>query len=119
MPKSTVPSYTLHKPTGQARVRIRGKDHWLVKHGSPESYEKYARLIHDWQQAPKTAPPSELTVGQLAMIYMQRCRRHYRKAGEVTSEVSAVKIALDMSRPPALSDSCARRSARGECGKWF
>jgi integrase len=94
MPKSTLPSYTLHKPTGQARVRIRGKDHWLGKHGSPESYEQYAELIHEWQQAPKTAPPKDLTVGQLAMIYMERCRRHYRKAGEITSEVSAVKIAL-------------------------
>jgi len=94
MPKSTVPKYALHKHTGQARVRISGKDHWLGKHGSPESYEKYASVIHEWQQAPKTVIPSDLTVGQFVMLYMEHCKKHYRKGGELTSEVSVVKIPL-------------------------
>lgn len=40
-----VPSYRLHKPTGQAVVTIRGRDHYLGKFDSPESREKYRGLI--------------------------------------------------------------------------
>ena len=29
LPKKKLPSYLLHKPTGQARVRIAGKDYYL------------------------------------------------------------------------------------------
>jgi hypothetical protein len=39
------PACTFHRPTGQARVRIDGKDHWLGKHDSPESRQKYDDLI--------------------------------------------------------------------------
>ena len=39
------PSYLLHKPTGQARVRIDGKDHYLGPYGSEESRILYGQLI--------------------------------------------------------------------------
>ena len=45
MPKKRKPSYLRHKPTGQARVRIDGRDHYLGAYGSPESYERYEDLI--------------------------------------------------------------------------
>ena len=35
-----IPGYVHHKPTGQARVRINGKDYYLGKFGSPESHER-------------------------------------------------------------------------------
>ncbi|WP_437228791.1 tyrosine-type recombinase/integrase [Planctomicrobium sp. SH661] len=94
MPRSVVPSYGFHKPSGQARVRIDGKDHWLGQHGSPESYEKYSKLILEWQQSPKTQVASGLSVRHLVLLYLQRCKQHYRKGGEMTSEVNAVKIAM-------------------------
>jgi len=37
MPKKRKPSYLLHKPTGQARVRIDGHDNYLGEYGTPES----------------------------------------------------------------------------------
>ena len=40
-----VPSYRLHKPSGQARVIIDGEHIYLGPYGSPESHERYARLI--------------------------------------------------------------------------
>ena len=40
-----IPAYQHHKATGQARVRINGKDHWLGKHGTPESHDRYDELI--------------------------------------------------------------------------
>ena len=47
MPKKP-PKYALHKPTGQARVRINGKSHYLGPHGSPESHKRYDALIAKW-----------------------------------------------------------------------
>ena len=47
MPKLTrkPPKYTLHVPSGQARVRYQGKDYYLGLHGSPESYQRYAEFL--------------------------------------------------------------------------
>jgi hypothetical protein len=45
------PAYRLHKPTGQAVVRIDGRDHYLGKHGAEASQEKYRRLIAEWLTA--------------------------------------------------------------------
>ena len=47
MPRRTghVPSYRLHKPSGQARVIINGRHVYLGPYGSEESREKYARLV--------------------------------------------------------------------------
>jgi len=48
-PKNASPSYLLHKPTGQARVRIRtgsrSQDVYLGEYGSPASLEKYHRIL--------------------------------------------------------------------------
>ena len=43
--KKSPPSYRLHKARNCAVVTIRGTSHYLGPHGSPGSYEKYARLI--------------------------------------------------------------------------
>jgi hypothetical protein len=43
--RSSVPAYLLHKPTGQARCRIDGKDHYLGLFGSDESRVRYGQLI--------------------------------------------------------------------------
>ena len=52
MPKRDghVPGYLLHKPSGQARVIIDGKHIYLGEYGSPESHEKYARLIAEFSK---------------------------------------------------------------------
>jgi hypothetical protein len=59
MPKlkdSQVPSYRLHKQSGQAVVTLSGKDHLLGKHESRESREKYDRLIAEWINAGRRIP---------------------------------------------------------------
>ena len=40
-----VPKYRHYKPKNLGVVRIDGRDHYLGKFGSPESYEKYHRLL--------------------------------------------------------------------------
>ena len=48
MPTKRKPSYLLHKPTGQARVRIDGKDIYLGEYGTPESRDRYDDLMTEW-----------------------------------------------------------------------
>jgi len=78
------PAYQHHKATGQARVTINGKDHYLGPHDSEESHQKYDDLIADWLA--EQGDPSGLTVGELALLYLAHARVHYRKDGEETSE---------------------------------
>ena len=49
--KSKVPSYSLHKASQQPVCRIEGRDVYLGKYGSPESYERYERAIAEWRAA--------------------------------------------------------------------
>ena len=42
-----IPSYRLHKARNVAVVTLDGKDHYLGQYDSPESWEKYHRLIAD------------------------------------------------------------------------
>ena len=44
-PRNKIPSYLLHQQSGQARVRIHGRDIYLGPFGTPESKEAYASLI--------------------------------------------------------------------------
>ena len=45
-----VPSYCRHKHSGQAVVRINGRDHYLGEYGSSDSHERYQRLIAEWRE---------------------------------------------------------------------
>ena len=42
------PKYCLHKPTGQAYVRLGGKVIYLGKHDTPESLAAYDRWVAAW-----------------------------------------------------------------------
>lgn len=60
-PRNTSPSYLLHKPTGQARVRLRVgsryRDIYLVDYGSPESLEKYHRVLAEHFEGGESRSP--------------------------------------------------------------
>lgn len=86
------PSYSAHS-SGQARVRIDGEVHYLGPYGSAESHQKYAKLVAQWhaRQDEALAP---VTVSQLTLLYMERCKLHYRKHGQPTSEVQSVRDVL-------------------------
>lgn len=94
MPGTRKPTYLLHKATGQARVRVDGKDYYLGLFGSPESRAKYDDLIAEWLARNSEAANYRLTVEDLALLYLSHAEGFYRKDGEMTSEVSCVRIAL-------------------------
>lgn len=100
------PKYSLHKPTGQARVQINGKTYYLGKYDSPESHERYERLISEWFGSAFDADRETLTISRLAILYVEFARQYYRKNGKETSEVACIQLALRQ-----LVKKCGREKA--------
>ena len=96
MPKKPrrIPSYLLHKPTGQARVRIKGRDYYLGVYGSPESRERHAALVDQWRKDSDNASEVRLRIDDLVLLYLRHAAVYYRKHGKPTSEVNNIQIAL-------------------------
>jgi integrase len=73
MPRAPhIPSYRLHKSTGQAVVTLDGRDHYLGRHNTAESRREYDRLIAAWIAGGRSLPPEhapDLTVAELLAAY--------------------------------------------------
>jgi integrase len=97
-PSQRTPSYCFHKATGQAVVRIDGKDFYLGKHGSPESKAEYDRLIAEWlgngRRLAVTTTDGQ-TVSELILSYWQLAEAYYRdEHGNVSLEMENIRTAL-------------------------
>jgi len=102
-----LPKYRHYLPKDLAVVRIDGKDHYLGKFGSPESREKYRRLLAELlaEPAPLPATPSPRivesgpAVTQLMVAYWDRhVVPYYVKDGHPTSERDNIRQALRFAR---------------------
>ena len=99
---NVLPSYLLHKQSGQARVRIDGKDHMLGPYGSEESRIAYGKLVANAANGIGIDPlkggssstiESGLTINELVLAFMRHADGHYIKNGEPTSEIHCLKAA--------------------------
>ena len=99
-----LPPYTRHA-RGQGKVRIAGRDFYVGLYGTPESRERYERLVAEWvaQGMPKpwsgpcrvaSSASGGPAVAELMLRYLPFVDGQYRKDGRPTSEVVAVKRAL-------------------------
>src|SRR3954447_6921496 len=91
--RQAIPTYRLHKPSGQARVIIDGRHVYLGPHGSDDSKVEYERrvrkLLTDRQAAEmeaKVRVSNDLTVAELAAAYLKFARGYYVKRGRPTPE---------------------------------
>jgi integrase len=99
-----VPAYRLHKPTGQAVVRLDGRDFYLGKHDTEASHEAYRRKIAEWLTYGTTrsedrldpAGSSTLTIGELILAFWtSHGEKYYRRAdGTPTGELDNFRDAL-------------------------
>lgn len=97
------PSYRHYKPKNLAVVRIKGKDHYLGKFDSPESWRAYYRLIAD-HLAPAeqlhvareddSPRPKRISIKKLCLAYFEFAQAEYVKAGQPTGEATCIKHAL-------------------------
>ena len=88
------PKYALHKPSGQARVRINGKDIYLGEYDSPESHEEYDRLLAKFFLGKLDVDRDSLSISRLSIMYVEFARGYYLKDGVPTSEIHAIQLAL-------------------------
>jgi integrase len=94
-----LPRYRLHRSTGQAVATFDGHDHYLGRHGSPESRAKYQRLIREFVNAGFRMPASDeregYAVAKLCDDFLTYCERVYRcRDGSSTGTVENVRLAL-------------------------
>ena len=95
-----LPKYSSHKPSGQAKVRFKGRTIYLGKYGSPESKEAYARFIasipkrNERAVAAGPVPGATLTVGECVFLFYQHAEVYYARDGVQTGEHITVRCAL-------------------------
>jgi len=106
--KGSLPSYRLHKPTGQAVVTIDGQDFYLGTFGSARSKKKYNRLTDAWNarkersaaEADELPPLAEVrdvsTVKELILQYTLHAQRYYRASDGRQKEVGCIRDALQI-----------------------
>lgn len=101
---SSIPSYRLHKQSGQAVVTLADglggrRDVLLGKHGSAESRAEYLRVISEWEINGHRLPqigsaPSDRWVSELILAYWKFAETYYVKNGRATSQQERVKRSL-------------------------
>jgi len=95
--KPRIPSYRLHRASGQAIVTLSGRDHYLGVHGTAESHAEYERLVAEWLAGGRGAVPDrspDATVSEVLAAYWAWAQEYYRKHGEQTSQVERVRRSL-------------------------
>lgn len=100
----SVPSYRLHKQSGQAIVTLTDglggrHDKLLGKYNSAESRLEYARVIAEWEAAGRCLPKPEvraadLSVNELILAYWRFAEGYYVKNGQPTSQLERVRLSL-------------------------
>lgn len=104
-PRNALPSYLLHKKSGQARVRIEGRDYLLGPYGSAESRVRYGEVIAQfasglpvdpWADSKKSASgrDSGPSVAELILSFLRHAETHYIKNGKPTSEQELIRSAV-------------------------
>jgi hypothetical protein len=105
-PNNRVPSYSLHKASGQARIVIGGRSIYLGKYGSPESHEAYARAVTKFATEPADSPAlklhavpgDDLSVNEVILRFLRHADTYYRWRGERTKEYRSYVEALRLLR---------------------
>ena len=98
----SLPNYGKHSARNLARVRIQGKDYYLGEYGSPESYERYDRLIAEYLASGRRSPdacleagqPVFLTVNEVLLAFWKYAETYYVKNGKTTKELVAFKYSI-------------------------
>ncbi len=106
MPKRIyrLPKYSLHKPSGQAKVRHNGRTIYLGKFGTPESKDRYAKFISSLPK-PEEPDPSgarladpipgaSLLVGEIVLRFFTHAKTYYVKGGTPTGEHVTIRCCL-------------------------
>jgi hypothetical protein len=105
--------YSLHKPSGLAKVKFQGRVNYLGKYGKPESREAYGRFVASLPKRSDSptptndrAPGSMTLVSEVVLRLYHHAKAYYTKDGLPTGEHITVPV-----RPPPAGGKL-RRPAR-------
>jgi hypothetical protein len=90
-----VRSYRRHS-SGNARVTINGKDHYLGKHGTKASREKYNRLIAEYKASRRSSSfgKSETLMQDILLAFIRHAKTYDRRSDKHRGEVYQYKLAI-------------------------
>ena len=106
MPKkpSLPPAYRHYRPKDLAVVRLSGKDVYLGRYDSPESWRRYYQEVADHlaaaarqpSAAQSTALPAStpISIKRLAVSYIEFAEVDYLSSGKLSAEVDRIRYAL-------------------------
>jgi integrase len=84
--------------SGQAFVRIKKKNYYLGKYGTPEAAAKYEEIMAVYwannRSIPDSTSPKEQTVEAVMLGYLTWAEKEYVKNGKATDQVPRVKLAI-------------------------
>jgi len=106
MPKlnGRVPTYRLHRHSGQAILTLNGVDYYLGPHGTAASMAEYDRLVAEWLAGGRRPPVlantlPALTVNHIILDFWEHAQTYYRRPdGTPTSEVDSFKTVFRLLR---------------------
>lgn len=77
-------------------VEINGHRHYLGPHNTPQSLERYHRLIAEWMASGQTVTvnPQEITIVELSNQFFRWAGGYYVRDGEPTHELANITLAL-------------------------
>lgn len=101
MPARKRPRYLLHKPSGQARVILNGKHHYLGAYDSLESHQRYEQLIAEWILPDGDLTKFDLSVSELCLLSVEHAVQHFRRkddsaTGTIRNVREAPRYLLDL-----------------------
>jgi integrase len=103
--KPSVPQYRLHKSSGRAVVTLPdglgGRyDVQLGAYSSPESYQRYAQAIAEWETAGHrrvvaTAKSAGRSINEVCLAFLEHAAAYYRRPdGSPTNELAEFKLTI-------------------------
>lgn len=97
---NSLPAYCLHRASGQAIVRINGRDHYLGTYDTTSSRAEYDRVVAEWlvsgrqSATPATRENHSLFVNEVLLAYVEFVEKHYSDGQHISTELANVKHAL-------------------------
>jgi len=87
------PGYCLHKPSGQAFIKLSGKIYYLGLYGTDESREKYNRIKSEWlmnrrQPERKSRLSAKTTVADVCNAFLDHSESYYGKSEQTNFELA-------------------------------
>jgi len=97
--KATVPSYRLHRPSGQGVVTLNGRDFYLGPYRDGGSRDRYEELLGHWftngrRMSDEVPQAHVLTTGDLILRYYRHCEERFGHRRTKGTRLSQVRVAM-------------------------